>query len=391
MTRQRWYVVGGVVVLLIAMIAIGTDEDVPLDPDGTGPSGARALVLLLESCADEVDVVESTPLPDVDRAVLLDDRLSPAARAQLAGWLRDGGTLVVTDPESPFVPEINDVAIGTFEPLSVRPGQCRVPALANVGDLELDGRVGYPIAPGSRSCFGDATSAFIVVTDVGRGTLVAVGGAGMWTNAGLAEADNSVLAVALLAPSPSVDVAVLRRQLVVPPVTAADGEPADLDGRRDDDERRDDVGGGSTGLFGLMPEYMRWVVVQLALAWLVYAMARARRFGRPVTEPQPVQIPGSEIVRATGRLLRLPPRSETAVLLAESLRVELAHALGLRRDAEAAVVAEVAARRCSLTADQIEAVLVAATAADDADLVALTARIDRIREEVTSVRPTRHE
>lgn len=386
MTRQRWYVVGGVVVLLIVMIAIGTDDDVPLDPDGTGPSGARALVLLLESFADEVDVVDSTPLPDVDRAVLLDDRLSTAARAQLAGWLRDGGTLIVTDPESPFVPEINDVAIGTFEPLSVRPGLCRVPALADVGDLELDGRVGYPIAPGSRSCFGDATSAFIVVTDVGRGTLVAVGGAGIWTNAGLAEADNSVLAVALLAPSPSVDVAVLRRQLAVPPVRTADDEPADLDERR-----RDDVGGGSAGLFGLMPEYMRWVVVQLALAWLVYAMARARRFGRPVTEPQPVQIPGSEIVRATGRLLRMPPRSETAVLLAESLRVELAHALGLRRDAEAPIVAQVAAQRCSLTADQIEAVLVAPRATDDADLVALTARVDRIREEVTSVRPTRHE
>ena len=84
-------------------------------------------------------------------------------------------------------------------------------------------------------------------------------------------------------------------------------------------------------------------------------------------------------------------RTGTAVLLAESLRVELAHALGLRRDAEAAVVAEVTAQRCSLTADQIEAVLVAPTAADDADLVALTARSDRIREEVTSVRPTRHE
>ena len=386
MTRRRWYVAAGAVLFLVAVVAIGNDRDSPLDPDGTGPNGAKALVLLLDSFARDVQVVETTPLPAVDTAVLLDDRLSDAARAEVRRWVIEGGTLVVADPDSPFVPAANDIEIGSVGALSMEPGHCTVQALSVVGDVEVSGRVGYPVGPGARSCFGDDGSAFVVVTDLGEGTLVAVGGAGVWINATLDAADNAVLAVALLAPGPNTDVAFLRRRLTVPvdEVIAGD-EPAEVT------ERRDDVGDGGTGLFDLMPDSLRWVVVQLALGWLVYAIARARRLGRPVVEPQPVEIPGSEIVRATGRLLRMPPARETAALLTESLRLDLAAHLGLPHQASPALVAEVASPRSDMSTAEIEDALLAPAVADDADLVELASRLDRIREEVTSVRATRHE
>ena len=368
-----------VTVVLVIMIAIGTDDDVPLDPDGTGPTGARALVLLLESFAGGVDVVATPPTSDFDTAVLLNDRLTDSARIEIASWVRAGGTLVVADPASPFVPAFNDAEIGSFGPLTIEPGTCRVPALSAVGSLEVDGRVGYPVATGDRSCFGGDGSAFVVVSDVGAGTVVAVGGAGVWINSAIGRADNSVLAVALLAPEPGVEVAVLRSRLASTTVPS-DGDPVPSDGRRDD------VGGGSTGLLDLMPDYLKWVVVQLAVAWLVYAAARARRLGRPIVERQPVRIPGSEIVRATGRLFRRTSPSETAALLTESLRSEMASVLGLPRDSPARTVAEVAAARCALGADEIESVLIAPAVVDDAGLMELSTRIDRVREEVVSVR-----
>jgi hypothetical protein len=51
---------------------------------------------------------------------------------------------------------------------------------------------------------------------------------------------------------------------------------------------------------------------QLALAFVVFAIARAIRPGRPVREPEQVAIAGSELVVATGNLMQRAQHSERA-------------------------------------------------------------------------------
>ena len=46
------------------------------------------------------------------------------------------------------------------------------------------------------------------------------------------------------------------------------------------------------------------MIGQLILSALLFALVRARRLGRPIDEAPISPIPGGELVRATGRLLR---------------------------------------------------------------------------------------
>ena len=61
-------------------------------------------------------------------------------------------------------------------------------------------------------------------------------------------------------------------------------------------------------------------LAQLLIAFVVFALWRGRRLGRPVAEVQPVEIAGSELVVAVGNLLQKAGRPEIA---AERLRSDL--------------------------------------------------------------------
>ena len=84
--------------------------------------------------------------------------------------------------------------------------------------------------------------------------------------------------------------------------------------------------------------------MQLAVAFGVLVLWRSRRLGRPVLEPQPVQLAGSELVVAVGELLqRAKGREQAASVLRDDLRRWLAERLGLPPATPAEVVAEAAA------------------------------------------------
>ncbi len=361
----------------LALLVIGAGEDDAFDPDSTGPDGARGLVLLLEEFAGEVEVVDQLPGDDVDVAVLLRDDLSRRARLGLERWVADGGRLIVADPGSRFTPPTRGIGLGAGV---IERGTCSVTALDEVELLSVDGQVGFDPASADASCFGSEDSVFVHVAAMGEGVLVSIGGAHSFTNARLAENDNAVLAVALGAPRAETAVAVLRRQLIVAPdEVEADLPPVD--------EADREVGDGEQTLFELLPEYLRWVALTLAIAWLVFAIARARRLGRPVAEPQPVRIAGSELVRATGRLLRRADSTDTARLLVTAAHHQLADGLALPRSTPATELAEVAAARSDLDALEIARSLSPPRKLDDAGLVVLTRRLDQILQEVLRVRP----
>ncbi len=209
---------------------------------------------------------------------------------------------------------------------------------------------------GTPSCHGDGETAFVVASEQGDGVVVALGGAAALTNDLLDEEANAELAAALLAPVEGARVVVLEAPR---------------------------VGGGDEGLVGLVPVRVDQALAQLAAAFLLYALLRARRLGGPVAEPQPVQVAGSELVAASGRLRERAGHREAT---AERLRAEavrgLTERLGVPPSTPPEQVADlVAARSPALAgqADAVRALLVAPPPADDAALVDLAARLEALR------------
>jgi hypothetical protein len=217
----------------------------------------------------------------------------------------------------------------------------------------------YQVA-GAASCFGDGQTAYVVSTTRAQGTVISIGGANPLTNDLLDQADNSVLAVALLAPGDHTTIAVL------------DPNPA---------------GRGSTGLIDLIPTRVQQGLLQLLVAFVVYALWRARRLGRPIVERQPVAIAGSRLVDAVGRLYRRTGSTRRAAAdLRADLRRLLVQRYGLPANAPPDAVAEVITLRTGLDRERVRWAVGDTPINDEATLVALAAELDSIRQEVLHVR-----
>jgi hypothetical protein len=219
------------------------------------------------------------------------------------------------------------------------------------------GGVGFDVPPEGTGCFPGGAGAFVAVADVGRGTVVGIGGAALLTNERLGDEDNAVLAAALLAPEPGTRVAVVR--------PAAAG------------------GGGTKSLGDLVSPGVKGALLQLGVAFLLYALWRARRLGRPVPEPQPVPLAASELVVAVGNLLQQAGRRDQAgALLRADLRRRLAERLSLPLDAPAEVVATTAAARTGIPLERLRAALAPVPLREDEELVALSAEVAAVEEVV---------
>ena len=122
----------------------------------------------------------------------------------------------------------------------------------------------------------------------GDGWVVAAGGAGAFVNDRLDSEDNAALAANILVPTEGTRVAV-PRALRIPP-----------------------RGEGDKSLADLVPTGVRLALGQLLVAFVVFALWRARRLGKPVAEVPPVQIAASELVVAVGNLLQKSGKPEAA-------------------------------------------------------------------------------
>jgi len=353
-----------VLALVVVLALIGNpddrDEGEPLAADGTGPLGAKAMVLLLDELGADVEVDVAVPTDDVDRAVLLQDRLDDERRGELMDWVERGGTLVVADPLSPLTPLVDDqVGMLGLGDVELPQTTCDLDDLADVERIAPGGGALYEVGEGSGSCFGDGTVAFVESTSRGDGTVIAVGNAGAFTNDRLDDVDNAVLVAQLLAPEPEgAQVAFLDQETVAA------------------------LGTGDDSLVDLIPDRVLFAMLQLVIAFLAYVWFRARRAGRPVAEPLPTTIAGSELVAAVGELRlqeKAPERS--AVLLRDDLHRTLARRLGVPPDAPVEDLVAVA-ERTGADPDRLRAVLAGPPVTDGEGLTALARDIDLTRQEV---------
>lgn len=356
--RGATIVLGVVAAALVAALVAGPPrrEGPPLDPRSDTPLGTSALVALLERFDAEVELSVGLPGPDDDVALVLRDQLDAEQADVVARWVERGGTLVVTDPGSRFAPLAEPGGLlpddGPLEP-----GRCTIDALAGLGEVDGGAPLSYEIPAGADSCYGDDDTAFVIAGEHGAGEVVAVGGAAFVTNEKLDEADNAVLALALLAPERG-----MRVRVVDPPLP---------------------VGGGDKTLGDLVPGGVKRALVQLAIAFALYALWRAVRLGRPVPERQPVQIAGSELVAATGRLLaRTRDPQAAADALREDRRRRLRTRLGVAPTADLDALVAVTASRTGLSADEVAAALDDRPIPTDDALVTLTRAVAALDQEV---------
>lgn len=357
-------------VVVAAVVAGPGGDGPPLDPRSTAPDGTKALVDVLGELGADVDVVGG-PGDDHDVALLLTDALGEERRAALEAWVEAGGRLVVGDGLSPLSPPpAGSPAVAGFVGTPIA-RECDVAGLGLVdevvpgstsvvyGEPEQGGAPAEGAQPAARQrCFPRGEGHWLVVTERGDGVVVALGGPEVLTNAQLRTADHGLLAASLLAPAPGARVAFVR-----PP------RP----------------GEGDASLGDLVDPRVRSALWQLLVAFVLLAAWRGRRLGRPLEEPRPVHIPGSELVVAVGNLLQQTRATQQAarLLRAEAHRFTRSR-LGLPASTPPERVAEVAAERTGVEVQEARRALAGPLPRDEDGVVALARSAERLRSATRS-------
>jgi hypothetical protein len=380
--RAVWIVLAVVGVLAIAFLAGSPNQQgTPYAPTSSDPSGTKALVELLGKLGANVAVTDDQPPPSADIAIGFPNTIPDERDDALRSWVAAGHTLVIADTNNQLSPpqDVNDQPPTDLTDETVQQGECTVAAVGGARTLSVttDADVGvatgafFPIPAGASGCYTERTSPFgqpaqgdlvavLVVQPVGRGQIVSMGLPAAFTNAHLDEADNSVLAAALLAPRTGTSVAVLQ----LPPGTV-----------------------GRVTLSSLVSIGVKLALLQVVLALIVYLFFRGRRLGKPITESQPVQIPGSELVSAVGNLLQQTKSPErAAVIMRRDLRARLGDRLGLPAATSPEVLAATVEARVGIPQDDVLPVVADLPCPTDADLLTLSAQVDDLRRRVLGTR-----
>ncbi|HEX6352868.1 DUF4350 domain-containing protein [Actinophytocola sp.] len=336
--------------VVIAMMRGGGDGG-RLDPDSFAPEGGRALARLLAAEGVRVDLVRTAA--DAERAA-------------------PGATVLVTNPDW-VPPQRLDTLAGDL--VLIAPGQdtvdAVVPGTRVVGDAEITDRapscaLENAVTAGEATTGGvryrsDAMSCYaatLVQSTEDRRTVTLLGTGEPLTNARLDEVGNAALTMRLLG----------RHDRLVWYVPSLD-DPA--------------LGPAERSLVDLVPDGVRFGLLQLAIAVVLVALWRARRLGPVVTEPLPVVVRAAETVEGRARLYRRARAADHAgEILRHAARDRLIRRLGLTRNAGPQEVVATIARRTGRPETQTHALLYGPPATGEAELVRLADALDALENEV---------
>lgn len=374
-------VVGVAVVMLLLVRA--RPEAEAFDPRSSAAMGTRGLAQLLEEQGATVDIDRAAPDPGSRKRVLvLQDRLNDAQRRDLLEFVDSGGLVVMADPESTLLEDLENLEdlevaesiVGevpafsdndVLSHINVPIDDCDVPALDRLRGVFVKTGARFRVPDGARSCFADNDRAFVVVVEHGAGLIVQLGDNELFTNQLLRYADNGPLATALLVPNADARVSILLGQEAAKSTA--------------------DIGTGEKTLSDLLRPSVWMALTQLAVAFIVFATARAVRPGRPVREPEQVPIAGSALVVATGTLMRRAHHAERAGwMLRGNLYRALCRRFHLPTTASVEALDEVVAANTSLPAGRISALL-QREVHDDQGLLDLSNRLQEVREEIEAI------
>ncbi len=354
----------GLAALVLSVFVLGppTTAGPPLNPTSVAPDGLRGVVEVLEELGVDVAIDAERPQPTGTRAWLPVDALDTDTREAWGAWVEQGGQLVVSDPTS----ELHDLTrVGSDQLFGrgARPPDCD--RLTDIGAVLQGDWEGFELPAGAVGCFpvGREEGAWLVELERGAGRLVVLGSAQPFTNGLLDEADNAVLAAALLGPTPG------DRLVVIPSPTGS----AEASG----------------SLIALVPTGVWQLLALLVLALLLAVVWQGRRDGVVVAESLPPVLPSAELARSlAGLLQRSGDRTDAAERLRRGHRREAARTLGLSTELDPAALAHEVARRTSVPREDAEVALLPRAVGDDAGLVAVAAAGRRLRRDL--LHPSEH-
>ena len=376
-------------VVLVALLALSAQRPTAaLDPEGTGPEGARALAEVLRQQGVDVEVVRSiddleATAVDAATTVFVGDPtdLGPGATARLADAAQPAGRLVLVGLDSEQLRLLGipvDAFVGGGDPLVAG---CDDSEVAHPSDVvsAWDSRYLLTSSPaGARSCFvlpsddgppdqpdPDAAhgAALVELEATASHPATVVAGLGpAWTNATITDDSHAGTAVRALGATP--------RLVWYQPGTGDAIAP----------------GPGEAGTPGDLSVWPAWTAPAIALlltAAVLLALVRGRRLGRLVREPLPVVVRAIETTESRGRLYRRAgDRGRAAAVLRAGAAERLSARLAVGRGASQGALVHAASLATGRSPAEVADILFGPAPPDDAALIRLAQQLTDLEERV---------
>ncbi|MEA2521603.1 MAG: hypothetical protein QOI81_1249, partial [Actinomycetota bacterium] len=351
--RRRGALITGAAVAAVGILAL-------IAPPSA--SGLSALDRFLSASGVDVQRSGTPPTTAQGTFVLLIDRRTSKQEGQLLTWVESGGRLIVADPVSPFFVRygVTTDRAGVFGTTTIGTG-CVRPETLGVNEIQVGAtdQVLTPSAPNASPCFAQGGAGYAQFLPVGRGEIVLLGGTSFLSDGLLNHADNAVFAYGVLNAGGPV---------VFGPASPPDAVPHSV--------------------WSLIPGKAKAVIWELAIAALLFAVARARRLGRPVPEATISPIPSGELVRATARLYHVAgARAFCATTLRRSMIERSARRLGLAPDPDHRRQSEAIVRRLETRDPAVQSMLDGPEPASDEAFVVLCRELERFADQIEGAEP----
>jgi len=358
----RWAVLALVVLAVIAGISAYLTASRPgarMDPKSTGPNGAHALVALLRD--RDVEVVVADSIADVEHAARPDALILVAQSQYLTSPLLDRlakvpGDLLMVEPTArtraalmPGVHRSNAVTSSDNSP------KCPLREAIRAGSVRFGPSDAYEVKNGRpvTRCYDGV----LIRYQAGGRTITAVGSTDFMTNGGLLQEGNAALAMNLAGDRP-------RLVWYAPHHIEGETPPP-------------------SSILDLVPDNVKWIVLQLCVVVLLVALWKGRRPGPLVAERLPVVVRASETVEGRGRLYRSRrARDRAAAALRTATLQRLLPRLGLGAGSAAPPVVAAIAQRSGADAGFVAYHLFGPPPATDNDLLQLARALDEIERQV---------
>ena len=383
---RRWRAPAAVVAIIlaggavIAMLQVGPPATGQLDPRSVGPGGTHALAALLAGQGKHVSTAVTAAAvlarargPHTALVITRPGLLGTSSLLELAATHAD---LLIVAPSPRALRALTpDVAMAARAPVASRAPGCTWPGARLAGPADMGGLLLRSAAPGGWRCYPVSHAAGVPGGTTGGGTapragyaslvryrsggrIITVLGTGApLTNRYLGRDGNAALALNLLTGDSRVV------WLVPGPVAAA--------------------GPGPRSVSGLIPTPVYLLAAEIAVALVLAALWRMRRFGPLVFEPLPVVVRASETAEGHGRLYRSRhARGRAAAALRAASVARITTRTGLPQTASPEAVCRELARRTGRGEQQIQALLFGPAPGDDAALVKLAHDLDVLEGQV---------
>jgi len=368
----RWVLLIAVVIVLAALITAlmtprGSSDR--LGPTNPAPDGSRALVQILRRQGVEVqgDRDSRAVVASTDRqSSLLITNTETLGSEQLDRLARDDvADLVLVEPDEATLRRLAPhLHLTNLVESKLAAPDCAVPAAQSAGtaraggfaysltggpsDGLIGGTVCYPV-PGH-----PAQGSYAIEQDIDR-KITVIGQSDLLTNEFLGRDGNAALALGSLGEQP---------KLIW--YTPNPLEPNS---------------GQHTTLRDLLPDWVLWVIIQLALVAVVAMLWRARRMGRLVSEPLPIVVRAAETQEGRARLYRqASARGRAAATLRTSALRRLAVALAAPPGTTPEQLIALVSTATGWPAPALGALLLGAAPNSDDELIALADGLDAIQQ-----------